>query len=121
MITAKTIEELESKLEKGIAKAQQSNPVFEIVEFGHYRVKGSKGNFYEVRAGRQLNGDLFIACLCPGALHKGGCYHASAAFLVHTRLAQKQIDDKRKSEMDNAPYLRQHQDKQLEKIGKVRI
>lgn len=117
MITAKTIEELESLLEKAKEKAMKLDPEIHVVEIGLYQVAGSKGNFYEVRAGRNANGELFIACLCRGALEGKACYHAFVAFCKHVYLKTAEL----KVDIPNTPYLRKSSERLPEKVGKYRV
>lgn len=117
MIQAKSLEELESLLEKAKEKAMKLDPEIHVVETGLYQVAGSKGNFYEVRAGRNTNGELFIACLCRGALEGKACYHAFVAFCKHVYLKTAEL----KVDIPNTPYLKESSDKKPDKIGSIRI
>lgn len=121
MIKAKTLEELENLLETGRKKALKVKPQIEIVETGIYNVRGSKNNWYEVRCGRTASGELFVACLCPGALHKGGCYHAATAFYKHVEL--KKLEKRLQDKPENAPYFSggNSSNKKPEKTGNYRI
>ena len=63
MITAKSIDELQAKLEKASKKASQVNPELHIVELGHYLVQSSdKTKFYDVYCGKNEQ-DEFFYCL----------------------------------------------------------
>ena len=125
MIKGKSLAELEVKLEAGRKKALKVNPRIEVIEAGLYHVEGSKGNWYEVRCGRTESGEFFIACLCKGALHVGGCYHAAIAFYKHKHLKELELRFKKaevsSDEILQSPYLKQSSDKNPEKLGNVRI
>ena len=124
MIKASSLEELESKIENARKKALKVNPRIEIIETGLYQVEGSKGNWYEVRAGRTETGEFFVACLCPGALHKEGCYHSAVAFYKHKELKSLEIrlrNSVTSEEILNSPYLKESSDKKPEKVGGYRI
>jgi hypothetical protein len=121
MIQAISLELLKLKLASGFEKAEKLKPESRVVEFGLYEVKGSKGNWYQVRAGRTDDNQFFVACTCPGSLHNGNCYHASIAFELHTREAQKLIDARKrqteKHEQNNSPYLKNGSGKKPEKLS----
>jgi hypothetical protein len=121
MITAKTLDELSSLLEKATKKYIKVNPYIEIVETGLYKVEGTKGNFYEVRAGRTETQEFFIACTCRGALESKPCYHAAGVFLRHTSIKSLEIRLTKSAEMENAPYLKEGSDKKPETVGNIRI
>lgn len=127
MITGKSLDELESILERATKKAKEVNPEIIVVSDCSYKVQGSKFNYYEVVCGRMDNQDWFIACVCRAALEQKGCYHAAAAFLKHKTIAmenvlrdrQKAEQIKANQEMDNAIY-RKPQAKD-EKVGGFRL
>ena len=89
MITAKSLQEIESQVSKETSrKYEKLRPAVTIYELGRYGVLSSKGNTYEVMAGRQGNGTLFIACPCRGGLEGHGCYHAFIVLRVHTAMVK---------------------------------
>lgn len=125
MIKSKSFSELESLLEKASKKAIEVNPELHIIEFGLYQVQSSKKDkFYEVRCGRNDEGEYFIACLCLGSLHGNGCLHAAKAFIVHKAMAKVEKDKKQaqneRREQENALYAKT-QPNNVEKIGSFRI
>lgn len=124
MIQAHSITELADKLEKSIQKAFKQQPDIETIKFGHYKVRGSKGNWYEVRLGQTDTGAYFVACLCLGSLHTGKCFHSAAAFIHHQITRLEMLEQKEKSALDvgkDAPYLKASDEKKPERVGGVRI
>lgn len=108
MLQASTIADLADKLEKSFQKALEQKPEIEVIEFGLYRVRGSKGNWYEVRIGVTSDGEYFVACLCLGSLHTGYCWHCAVAFARHQIIRYELILQKERGKVDWAkvPYLK---------------
>jgi hypothetical protein len=91
MITARSLEDLEAQFSKEtIRKYERVRPAVTIFELGKYGVVNSKGETYEVLAGRRPDGQLFIACPCRGALEGHGCYHAFIVLRVHTAMVKSE-------------------------------
>lgn len=121
MIQAKTISEMAEMLDKAQNKSDEMNPEIEIIETGLYHVKGSKGNWYEVRAGRLPNGDLFLACQCRGNLEGKICYHLPKVFNLHSKIRQLEIENQKRENEKNPTYLPPATGKKPEKLGNIRI
>lgn len=128
MIKAKTLDELKQKLDKALKKAGNEFPEYRVIEPGLYEVKGSKGNWYQVRAGRTADGEFFIACLCRGSVQGYACYHSALIFVIHQREVQKVIDEREEQSKQFAPNeIPYHSggerkfQKQPEKVGNIRV
>ena len=88
MIKEKTQDALEATLAKATTKSEDHLPAVEIIEFGFYKVEGSRGRWYDVRIGRTEDQEYFIACQCQGSLNHRACYHAARVFDVHKLLGK---------------------------------
>lgn len=83
-----------SQLDKANAKAMKLNPPLKVVGFGHYEVRGTKGDWYTVRCWSEEKEDgvaRFVSCTCINAgVRKADftCYHMAPAVGVHMLLAQ---------------------------------
>lgn len=125
MIQANSIAELTDKLSKSFEKALKVNPSIEVIEFGLYRVAGSKGNFYEVRIGKTADGKYFVACQCLGSLHGNGCVHGAKAFARHQlfriEIGKQQLAKIESEEPEKVPYLKKTSERKAEKVGRFRI
>lgn len=126
MVKATSIRELADKLEKAFQKTLAKMPDIKVVEFGLYKVRGSTGNWYEVRVGVTVEGEYFAACPCRGNLYENGCYHGARAFAKHQIIRSELIIKKRhhpehKIDWANVPYLKVSESKPVERVGGVRI
>ncbi len=70
-------------IERAIAKCRKVKPLVRVLGYGHFSVKGSKGDKYEVRFSGNAQGELAITCQCQGNLEHGlPCYHAAGCGLI---------------------------------------
>lgn len=118
MITAKTFDEFEITLKKGLEKASNLFPEYRKVEGeeGLWEVQSSDGKrWYQVRVGQKLDGEHFIACVCRGGLERHGCYHAAVIFRIEQRHRKEKVDSQ------ESPYLKQETGKKTDKIGNIRF
>lgn len=118
MITASTIQELSQQLATASQKAFLVNPECVKVEFRHYKVKGSKGNFYDVYLGINEDKQYFVACTCRAGLEHKNCYHAACALEAHL----KEMFEQREVVKDSdSPYFSGGTDRYNNKRDKLGV
>lgn len=78
-----------AQLEKAIAKAIKIRTQVKFISFGTYSVKGTKGNFYQVRCERTATGEKQVSCECLGASKGLVCWHSACALSLHVGLAKQ--------------------------------
>lgn len=74
------------QLQKAIQRARANHTYVKFVRFGEYMVKGSAGNFYNVRCERR-DGLKIVACECVAGQYGTVCFHAASALSLHVGLA----------------------------------
>ncbi len=82
--------ENESQLERATKKARKLKPLVRVIAFGVYAVRGSQGNFYEVRCERDDDGRKIVSCNCEGGRKNLVCFHSVAGLSRHIALASEQ-------------------------------
>ncbi len=83
--------ENEKQIEKAMQKARKVKPLVKKIEFGKYLVRGSEGNFYEVKCSKNPLGQKEVDCKCKGGSKGLVCYHSISVLGLHIVLAsQKQ-------------------------------
>ncbi len=79
-------------LEKAILRAKKVRPHVRFISFGAYAVKGSKGNYYEVRCEKLANGEKLVSCDCKGGIAGLVCLHSVAALSLHIGIAAQRVE-----------------------------
>lgn len=74
------------QIAKAIERARANRTFVRVRRFGEYLVRGSAGNFYTVRCGRQ-DGQKIVDCECVAGRFGTPCYHAASAIALHIGLA----------------------------------
>jgi hypothetical protein len=82
-------------LKRAMEKYKKVQPEVTTVTFGQYRVKGSKGNWYNVACYYDAHDRKVVECDCE-TFDGYVCYHSAAALIRHIYLA-------REKELQGAP------------------
>jgi hypothetical protein len=82
----------EKQLEKAIAKAKKIRTHVKFISFGVYAVRGTKGNYYEVRCERTAEGKKSISCDCEGGRKNLVCWHSVCALSLHIGIARQRVE-----------------------------
>jgi hypothetical protein len=80
------------QLEKAINRAKKVRPHVRFISFGVYGVKGSKGNYYEVRCEKLPGGEKLVSCDCKGGVAGLVCLHSVAALSLHIGIAAQRVE-----------------------------
>ena len=79
-----------SQLNAATKKALKVKPALRVLDFGHYEVQGSKGNWYTVNCRKSVTGQKLVFCSCEQEKPRRvgfTCYHMGAAVGAHILLA----------------------------------
>jgi hypothetical protein len=82
----------ESQLEKAVLKAKKIRTHVKFISFGVYAVRGTKGNYYEVRCERMPSGEKLVSCDCRGGERGLVCWHSAAALSLHIGIARQRVE-----------------------------
>jgi hypothetical protein len=82
----------ENQLEKAILRAKKVRPHVRFISFGVYLVRGSKGNYYEVRCERMPSGEKSVSCNCRAGEKNLVCLHSVCGLSLHIGLARQRAE-----------------------------
>ncbi len=82
----------EKQLEKAVLKAKKIRTHVKFISFGVYAVRGTKGNYYEVRCERMPSGEKLVSCDCRGGERGLVCWHSAAALSLHIGIARQRVE-----------------------------
>jgi hypothetical protein len=82
----------EKQIEKAVLKAKKIRTHVKFISFGVYAVRGTKGNYYEVRCERMASGEKLVSCDCKGGIAGLVCWHSVAALSLHIGIAAQRVE-----------------------------
>jgi hypothetical protein len=82
----------ESQLEKAVLKAKKIRTHVRFIAFGIYSVRGTKGNYYEVRCEKLPGGEKLVSCECKGGIAGLVCWHSVCALSLHIGIARQRVE-----------------------------